>query len=168
MSERVGGMLALYHHVDAAANTIRALKEKGYRDFTVYTPVPNVEIQLAVGHRVSPVRRWTLIGGLLGCLSGFALTLWMSYDWPIVVGGKPIGSVIPYVVIAFELTILFGAGATILGLLFHTRRNRQPGAYDGSCTDDRIGIYVPCPVERRPTLQKLLEGSGAEEVRVET
>jgi molybdopterin-containing oxidoreductase family membrane subunit len=168
MSKHQGGLLALYHHVDAAAATIRTLKEKGYRDFTVYTPVPNVEIQQAVGHRVSPVRLWTLIGGLTGCASGFALTLWMSYDWPIVVGGKPIGSVIPYVVIAFELTILLGAGATILGLLYHSWRTRQRGAYDGSCTDDRIGIFVSCPVERRSTVEDLLNASGAEEVRVET
>lgn len=168
MSKHPGGLLALYHHVDAAAKTIRKLKEKGYRDFTVYTPVPNVEIQQAMGHRVSPVRLWTLIGGLTGCVSGFALTLWMSYDWPIVVGGKPIGSVIPYVVIAFELTILFGAGATILGLLFHSYKAKQRGAYDGSCTDDRIGIFVPCPVERRSVVEELLKTSGAEEVRVET
>jgi hypothetical protein len=92
----------------------------------------------------------------------------MSYDWPIVVGGKPIGSVIPYVVIAFELTILLGAGATILGLLYHSWRTRQRGAYDGSCTDDRIGIFVSCPVERRSTVEDLLNASGAEEVRVET
>ena len=84
------------------------------------------------------------------------------------VGGKPIGSVLPYVVIAFELMILFGAGATVLGLLFHSLKTRQRGGYDGSCTDDRIGIFVPCPVERRPDVEKLLNASGAEEVRVET
>jgi hypothetical protein len=163
-----GGILAAYQHVDAAAHAIHALKAKGYRDFTVYTPVPNAEIAQAVGHKVSPVRLWTLLGGLLGCAAGFALTLWMSYDWPLVVGGKPVGSVIPYVVIAFELTILFGAGATILGLVFHSWRTRQLGAYDGRFTDDQIGIFVPCPVERRPSVEELLRLSGAVEVRVET
>jgi molybdopterin-containing oxidoreductase family membrane subunit len=92
----------------------------------------------------------------------------MSYDWPLVVGGRPVGSVIPYVVIAFELTILFGAGATILGLVFHSWRSRQLGAYDGRFTDDQIGIFVPCPVERRPSVEELLRHSGAVEVRVET
>jgi hypothetical protein len=168
MSEHPGGVLALYHHVDAATGAIHTLKEQGYRDFTVYTPVPNVEVAQAVRHPVSPVRLWTLIGGLTGCVTGFAMSLWMSYDWPLVVGGKPIGSVIPYVVIAFELTILFGAGATIMGLLFHSRRSRQAGAYDGRCTDDRIGIFVPCAVERRGPVEDLLNASGAEEVRVET
>ena len=168
MSGANGGLLASYRFVDAAADAIRKLKAQGIDDFTVYTPVPNVEIAQAVGHRPSPVRLWTLIGGLTGCASGFALTLWMSYDWPLVVGGKPIGSVIPYVVIAFELTILFGAGATILGLIFHTLRNRQRGGYDGRFTDDQIGIYVPCGDERRAAVEALLEESGAEEVRHES
>jgi len=35
------------------------------------------------------------------------------------VGGKPIGSIPPYVVIMFEMTILFGALSTILGILFN-------------------------------------------------
>lgn len=163
-----GGVLAAYRHVDAAAEAVRILKEVGYHDFTVYSPVPNVELAQAVGHRVSPVRLWTLLGGLAGCLTGFAMTLWMSYDWPIVVGGRPIGSVIPYVVIAFELTVLFGAGATVIGLLYHSWRNHRAGAFEGRFTDDQIGIFVPCPVERRPAIEELLRSSGAEEVRVET
>jgi molybdopterin-containing oxidoreductase family membrane subunit len=164
MSAQPSGILASFRFVDAAAAAVRRLKDEGYRDFTVYTPVPNVEIARAVGHRASPVRLWTLVGGLTGCASGFALTLWMSYDWPVVVGGKPIGSVIPYVVIAFELTILFGAGATILGLLYHTWKSRQVGAYDNRFADDHIGIFVPCTDERREPVQSLLREAGAEEV----
>ncbi len=163
-----GGILAAYRHVDAAADAVRGLKEMGYKDFTVYVPAPNHEISEAVGHKVSPVRLWTLVGGLTGAASGFGMTLWMSYDWPLVVGGKTIGSVIPYVVIAFELTILFGAGFTIAGLLFHTWRSARAAAYDPRFSDDHIGIFVPCPVERRPAVEKLLRSSGAEEVRVET
>ena len=72
-----------------------------------------------------------------------------------------------WMVIAFELTILFGAGATILGLLFHMRRDRQPGGYDGRFTDDRIGIFVSCPAERRDSIEGLFRETGAEEVRVE-
>jgi len=168
VSAHVSGLLAAYRHVDSAAGAIRSLKQMGYVDFTVYTPVPNHEIAEAVGHRVSPVRVWTLLGGLTGIAAGFGMALWMSYDWPLVVGGKTIGSVIPYVVIAFELMVLFGAGATILGLLFHSWRSHTPAAYDGRFTDDMIGIFVPCPVERRQSVEELLRSSGAEEVRVES
>ncbi|HEX9582427.1 MAG TPA: DUF3341 domain-containing protein [Gemmatimonadales bacterium] len=168
MSAAPGGVLAGFRQVDAAAQAIRSLKEMGYRDFTVYTPVPNHEIADAVGHRVSPVRLWTLVGGLTGCVSGFAMTLWMSYDYPIVVGGKPLGSIPPYVIIAFELTILFGALATLAGLVFHAWRSHRAAAYDPKFTNDQIGIFVPCLAERRGAVQQLLQSEGAVEVRLES
>jgi hypothetical protein len=162
-----GGVLAAYRHVDAAADAIRKLKGMGHEDLTVYTPVPNHEIAHAVGHPVSPVRLWTLTGGLTGCVTGFAMSLWMSYDYPIVVGGKPLGSVLPYVVIAFELTILFGALATILGLVVHATLGTRPGAYDPRFSDDHIGVFVPCPAEQRSRVAQVLKSHGAVDVRVE-
>jgi hypothetical protein len=167
MSTHPAGVLAAFRHVDEAAQAIRSLKELGYRDFTVFTPVPNHEIAAAVGHRISPVRLWTLLGGLTGVSLGYLMTIWMSLDYPLVVGGKPIPSVIPYIVIMFELTILCGAGATILGLIVHAIHNRRAAAYDPRFTDDHIGIFVPCPTERRNAVQQLLQTSGAEEVRLE-
>jgi len=112
-SRRKPGLLASFIHVDAAADAIRALRARGIRDLVVYSAAPNHEIEEALDHRVSPVRLFTLIGGLTGCAAGFGMTLWMSHDWPVVVGGKPIGSIPPYVVIAFELTILLGALSTV-------------------------------------------------------
>ncbi|HWP37450.1 MAG TPA: quinol:electron acceptor oxidoreductase subunit ActD, partial [Gemmatimonadales bacterium] len=94
-------------------------------------------------------------------------TLWMSYDYPIVVGGKPLGSIPPYVVIAFELTILLGALATIVGLIFHSWRTHRAAAYDPRFTDDEIGIFVPCAPERRAAVQQLFQTAGAAEVRLE-
>ena len=163
-----GGVLAAYRHVDAAADAIRRLKEMGQRDVTVYTPVPNHEIVQAVGHPASPVRVWTLVGGLTGCFTGFAMSMWMSYDYPVVVGGKPLGSWLPYVVIGFELTILFGALATIAGLIVHSVLGARPAAYDPRFSDDHIGVFVACPVERRPQVEQVLKSSGAVDVRVET
>lgn len=167
MSATPGGVLAAYRHLDAAVASVKSLKEMGYRDFTVYSPVPNHELADAVGHTTSPVRLWTLIGGLTGCVAGFAMTLWMSYDWPLVVGGKPVGSEIPYVVIAFELTILFGALSTICGVIVHSLLSRRKAAYDPRFSDDHIGIFVPCPPERRDAVQQLCRSAGAEEVRIE-
>ena len=167
MSETPGGVLAAYQHVDAASDAIRSLKQNGYEGFTVYSPAPVHEVLDAVDHKVSPVRLWTLIGGLTGCAAGFAMTLWMSYDYAIVVGGKPLGSVIPYVVIGFELTILIGALSTLAGLAFHAWRTNQRAPFDGRFTDDHIGIFVPCPIERRPSVEELLRSAGASEVNVE-
>ena len=162
------GLLAAYRHIDAASDAVRDLKRQGYAGYTVYSPAPVHELLDAIDHKVSPVRLWTLGGGLLGCALGFAMTIWMSLDYPTVVGGKPLASVIPYVVIGFELTILIGALSTLAGLAFHSWRSNQKAPYDGRFSDDHIGIFVPCAADRRSAVEELLRGAGATEVKVES
>ncbi len=161
------GLLAAYRHIDAASDAVRDLKRQGYEGFTVYSPTPVHELLDAIDHKPSPVRFWTLFGGLTGCAAGFAMTIWMSRDYPTVVGGKPLASVLPYVVIGFELTILFGALATLAGLAFHAWRTNQKAPYDGRFSDDLIGIFVPCESDRRSAVEELLREAGATEVKVE-
>jgi hypothetical protein len=162
------GLLASFIHVDAAAEAIRALKALGIRDLVVYTAAPNHEIEEALAQRVSPVRLFTLIGGLTGCTAGFAMTIWMSYDWPLVVGGKPIASIPPYVVIGFELTILLGALSTVAAVALFSILMEKPGAaYDPRFSDDQIGIFVPVPSDQAGRIEQLLRSAGAAEVRHE-
>jgi hypothetical protein len=165
---RVPGLLASFVHIDAAVDAIRALRAMGLRDLVVYSPAPNHEIDEALSHRVSPVRLFTLIGGLTGCTAGFAMTIWMSYDWPAVVGGKAIAAIPPYVVIAFELTILLGALSTVAAVaLFSILMGKRGVAYDPRFSDDQIGIFVPAPADQRGAVEQLLRSSGAVEVRYE-
>ena len=163
------GVLASFAHVDAASDAIRALRARGHRNLTVYSAAPNHELEEALDHKVSPVHLFTLIGGLTGCAAGFGMTLWMSYDWPVVVGGKPIGSIPPYVVIAFELTILLGALSTVGAVaLLSVLQGKRGVAFDPSYTDDRIGIFVPAGSDQRAPVEQLLRTAGALEVRHET
>jgi hypothetical protein len=165
---RVPGILASFVHIDAAADAIRAIRALGIRDLIVYSPAPNHEIEEALGERVSPVRLFTLIGGLSGCAAGFAMTIWMSYDWPTLVGGKPIASIPPYVVIAFELTILLGALITVAAVaLFSVLQGKRGIAYDPRFSDDQIGIFVPAPSDQVGRIEQLLRSAGAQEVRHE-
>ena len=167
-ARRLPGLLASFQHVDAAADAVRALRARGHRDLTVYTASPNHEIEEALEHRVSPVRLFTLIGGLTGCAAGFGVTLGMSYDWPVLLGGKPIGSIPPYIVIAFELTILAGALSTVAAVgLFSVLLRKRGAAYDPRFSDDQIGIFVPAGAEQAGALEQLLRSAGAVEVRHE-
>jgi ActD protein len=166
-TKRVPGVLASFEHIDAAVDAIRALRAMGRRDIVVYSAAPNHEIDEALSHRVSPVRLFTLIGGLTGCASGFGMTIWMSYDWPVIVGGKPIASIPPYVVIAFELTILLGALSTVAAMaLFSVLMGKRGLAYDPRFSDDRIGIFVPGS-EQTSAIEQTLLSAGAVEVRHE-
>src|SRR6266550_3140054 len=83
-------------------------------------------------------------------------------------GGKPVGSIPPYVVIMFEMTILFGALSTILGILLNTLfAARRAGTilYDPRFTNDRFGIFVPAGSDKAAKVESLLRDAGAEEVR---
>jgi hypothetical protein len=168
-SRQMPGMLASFAHVDAAVDAIRGLRAMGHRNLVVYTAAPNHEIEEALSHRVSPVRLFTLIGGLTGCAAGFGMTIWMSYDWPVLVGGKPIASIPPYVVIAFELTILLGALSTVVAVaLFSVLMEKRGAAYDPRFSDDQIGIFVPATGDQVTPVENLLRSAGAVEVRHES
>jgi hypothetical protein len=167
-TRQVPGLLASFVHVDAATDAIRALRAKGFRNLVVYTAAPNHEIEEALDQSVSPVRLFTLIGGLTGCAAGFGMTIWMSIDWPVVVGGKTIASIPPYVVIAFELTILLGALSTVAGVaLLSVLTGKRGVAYDPRFSDDLIGLFVPGGAERQGAVEQLLRTAGAVEVRRE-
>jgi hypothetical protein len=161
----VSGVLAGFDHVDAAVEAVRTLKARGHGDLTVYSAAPNHELDEALGHPVSGVRLFTLIGALSGCVAGYAMTTWMSYDWPLLVGGKPIAAFPPYVVIMFELTILLGALSTVAGIIILSlRRSLRGRAFDPRFTDDRIGVFVPCSPGEANQIRRILESAGAAEV----
>jgi len=87
----------------------------------VITPfgVPEVE-EILPGKR-SKVRFFALIGAAGGTVTGLAFTILTSLSWPLVIGGKPIVSLPPFIIIAFALTILFGALSTFAGFLLLSR-----------------------------------------------
>jgi hypothetical protein len=165
----MANVLGIFAHVDTTLDAIRKLRERGFSDLTVYTPVPVEEIEAEV-ERVRPlsnVRLFTLTGALSGTSLGFFLTIWTSLRWSLVTGGKDPVSYPPFVVIAFELTILLGGLATALAILILGRmpKLRPSPTYDPRFTVDRFGVAVACPPETVDQVRSVLTVAGAEEVR---
>ena len=162
-------VVGVFAHVDTTVKALEDLRGKGYHDLEVYTPAPIHEIEdvMERGRPVSRVRLFTLIGGLTGTASGFLLTIWSAMQWGLITGGKPVASIPPFVVIAFELTILFGGLSTVLGMVLLGRlpRLRPTEAYDPRFSNDRFGIAVRCAPGRGASVADILRGAGAEEVR---
>lgn len=162
-------VLGIFAHVDTTLQAIRELRAKGFSDLTVYTPVPVEEIEEEIEHvrPLSKVRLFTVVGGVTGTATGFFLTIWSSLKWELVTGGKAPVSIPPFVIIGFELTILFGGLATVLAVLLLGRlpKLRQSATYDPRFTLDRFGVAVACPPDRAQAVSALLSAAGAEEVR---
>jgi ActD protein len=162
----IPGVLASFEQIDAATDAIKALRAGGHRDVVVYCSHPNHELEEALETPVSPVRLFTLVGGLTGVTAGFTMTIWMNLDWPVLVGGKAIAAVPAFVAIGFELTVLIGALLSVLGVALLVLALRKPGAmYDPRFSDDRIGIFVAAGGDQAPSLERLFHEAGAVEVR---
>ena len=175
---RTETVLGVFAHVDTTVRALEELRAKGYHDLSAYTPVPVHEIEdvLERGRPVSGVRLFTLLGGLTGVAAAFLLTIWSSVVWGLVTGGKylqlgPTGlvgsSLPPFVIIAFELMVLFGGVATLIGLVVLARlpRLRRSTAFDVRFTNDRFGVAVYCAPERVASVREILHTAGADEVR---
>lgn len=162
------GVLGVFFYVDDVTAAVRALRGLGHQHVSVLSPVPYHDIEHALEQGPSLVRWVTAIGAFLGCAGGFSLCIWSMYTWPLVVGGKELVSLPPFVVIAYESMILLGALSNLLGMLALARlpQVKAPMPYDPRFTVDRIGVWVPAEGEAAERVQDLLRGHGAEEATV--
>lgn len=162
-----GRFLGVFREVDTAVRAIERLRAAGMEDLETYSPLPQHDLEHALHRPQSPVRVFTLVGALTGTATGFALAIWTSLDWPLITGGKPIVSLPAFVVIGFEVTILFGALATVLGLIINARLG-APGkgvAYDPSFSAGHFGVLVDAPAGQGAEARRILEEAGAAEVQ---
>src|SRR5919109_1895927 len=115
------GVLGSFKEIDAAVAAIGELRRQRYSEITVYTPTPRHEFEHALESPESHVRRFTLVGGLLGATFGYWIAIWASEYWPLVVGGKAISTWVPYTIFGFEVMVLIGSLATVFGLFAASR-----------------------------------------------
>lgn len=168
MTDR-GGILASYDYLDAAVEAIETLRHAGFhrKEIRAFAPVPEHQLEHAMGYRQSPVRVFAFTGALTGTATGFALAMFASMDWPLVTGGKPILSIPAFVVIGFELTILFGALATVLGFLINAGLPawKSRVVYDPEFSGGRFGVYVSGSRERLKQAREILLAQEPAEIR---
>jgi Protein of unknown function (DUF3341) len=114
----VYGLMAEFDDLNVAVAAARKVYAAGYRRINAYSPYPVEELSEAIGFHKDRVATIVFIGGLVGCLSGFALQYWTAaIDYPINIGGRPFLSLPAYIPIMFELTILFAAFSAVIGML---------------------------------------------------
>ena len=163
------GVLGAFRELDSVVDAIEELKQQKYVDINVYSPTPRHELEHAVHPPPSPVRRYTLIGGLLGCSFGYWIAIWCSKYWPLVVGGKAIASWIPYTIFGFEVMVLIGGLSTVAGLFITSRipKLTMTVGYDPRFSHGDYGIFVEAAPDRLRAVEDVLRKHGAVEVRGE-
>ncbi|MEX0980419.1 MAG: DUF3341 domain-containing protein [Gemmatimonadota bacterium] len=161
------GVLASFDYLDSAVDSVKSLRKAGYRDITTYGPLPEHHLEEALGYGPSPVRVFTLVGALTGAAAGLGFTMFTSLDWPLITGGKPVLSIPAYVPIIFEMMVLFGVLATIIGLLVHMKlpHLRPLVVYDPDFSGGRFGVYVSAPGNEIDKVREILHANEPAEIR---
>jgi len=112
------GVMAEFDTPTDLVEAARRTSEAGYKKIDAYSPFPVEELAEAIGFHRNGVPLVVLIGGLLGGLSGYLMQYWISaVSYPINVGGKPLQSWPAFIVVTFEMTILFAGIAAVFGML---------------------------------------------------
>lgn len=161
------GLVGSFAESTAMLDCLARARAAGIDIEDVYSPIGLPETAKFVSQKRSPVRFATFIGGSTGLVSGLALALWTSGVWDMIVGGKPVNSVVPFLIVGFELTILFGALSTLAALLYFAKlpdRGFPSPAYREEFSNNRYGVWLATSDDRLGEAEALLRQAGAESV----
>lgn len=141
-------MLAEYLDEDEIIAAIHEMRARGYRELEVYMPFPSHHVEEALAKRRSRVT--FVIGGAGLTAAGCAYALqWLlvAYLYPLVVGARPPHFPLAFVLITFEMGVLFASftaffGVLKLGRLFRLNDEVQATPGFESATCDRFWLEV--------------------------
>lgn len=120
MANEIYGLMAEFETPDELIHAAKEVKAAGYQVVEAYSPFPIEEVIEEIAPGDTGVPRIALIFGLMGAATGFIVQYIGAFvDYPINVGGRPLNALgwpamIP---ITFELTILFAAFSTVIGMI---------------------------------------------------
>jgi hypothetical protein len=112
------GVMAAFATPAELLRAADAARLAGYRRIDGFSPFPIEGLSEALGMR--PTRLpWVVFGfGVLGAICGYGLQYYCAVvAYPLNVGGRPLHSWPAFIPVTFELTVLFAAGAAVLGML---------------------------------------------------
>ena len=149
--------------ISAAEN----LKSSGFDNISLLSPLPLEEAQEVLGLGKSPVRRFALAGAIIGAISGFAMAAGTALVFILPTGGRAIITIPPYLIITYEMTILFGVLFTLLGFHFVSGLPAwRDKPYLPSANIDRFVVVVEgAEADQAARAEAIIRDAGADEIR---
>lgn len=112
------GILAEFEDAGQLLDAARITRRAGYRRIEAYSPYPIKELD-------DVIPSWSMLpavvlgAGVAGGFIGFYMQYFLAaYAYPTNTGGRPLNSWPAFVVITFEMMVLFAVGAVFAGTLF--------------------------------------------------
>jgi hypothetical protein len=110
------GVVAEFETPEAFAAAYASLCDRGYTRLSSWTPYPvRSVVNRLPESRVAPIM---LVAAIAGAVFAYAVQWWCNaVNYPINVGGRPLHSVVAFIPITFETTVLFSALAGFFATL---------------------------------------------------
>jgi hypothetical protein len=112
------GLMAEFDSAKELVAAAHKTHAAGYKKIDAYSPFPIEGLAEAIGFHKNRVSLVVLIGGLVGMISAYSLQYWVAViTYPTIVDGKPYHSWPSFIIVTFELTILFAGLSAVIGML---------------------------------------------------
>ena len=168
------GVIAEFTTPAGIMHAAEKVRDAGFTRWDVFTPFPVHGMDHAMGLKNSKVGWFAFLAGVTGYTTGMLMIWYMnSFDYPIVIGGKPMFSPFAAFPPSYELTILFGAFGSLGGMLF---LNRLPRLHHpllkhrrfSQVTHDKYFLVIECddPKYSEKETARLLESTGSNHIEM--
>jgi hypothetical protein len=168
------GMLARFETPGSLMKGCEKVRDAGYKKWDAHSPFPVHGLDGAMGLRATPLPWLVLIAGLGGAAAAMAMQWWIATTaYPLVISGKPFFSWQAFVPVTFEVGVLGGALAAVLGVFglcklpMHWHPLFNSKLFERA-TDDGFFISIESwdPKFNESDTRQLLETSGAVDVEI--
>ncbi|MCU0711142.1 MAG: DUF3341 domain-containing protein [Pirellula sp.] len=162
------GWMAEYPDEHKLLEAARKVRDSGYTDTDAFTPFPVHGIDEALGIKPTVLPFIVLCCGFTGLCLAVTMQYWMNgVDYMYIISGKPMGITPASVPVSFEMTILFSAFSTFLGMIALNKLPRFSNPvftnprFDRA-TDDKFFLYVSASDKyyNRDSVKELLGGTS--------
>jgi hypothetical protein len=165
-------IVGLFDDEEMLVSAAVILKNEGIKIYDIYTPFPVHGLDEVLDITRSRLAFITFGAGAFGLILSITFQVWTSaFDWPINVGGKPMLSIPAFIPVTFELTVLFGALATVAAFLFRSNLfpSKEAKIFELKQTDDKFLIVLDSKStkEKFENISLLLKKNGATNVRLQ-
>src|SRR5690554_3102135 len=109
------GLVAEFETPEEIMAAAKAVRKAGHTRFEAYTPFEVAGLDAEIGHKPTKLGFVTLFAGITGAIVGFGMQWYANaVFYPLNIGGRPFNSWPNFIIITFELTVLFAAFSSVI------------------------------------------------------